>query len=224
MGLRPVKKYNDKRYEITRVKLKVDLFEHIITEPISLLNKDGAVEYHGKIISSLDASHYLNSLLNTIEWKNDEVVIYGKKIITKRKVAWYAEKPFEYSYSNTTKTALPFTNALLELKEIIQHKTGETFNSCLLNLYHNGSEGMAWHSDDEKDLKTNAAIASLSFGAERKFSFKHKATKESVSLILEEGSLLVMKGDTQTYWQHRLPPTKKTDKERVNLTFRTILE
>ena len=99
---------------------------------------------------------------------------------------------------------------------------GETYNSCLLNLYHHGEEGMAWHSDGEKDLKKDGAIGSLSFGAERKFSFKHKKTKQTVSLILEHGSLLVMKDNTQTHWLHRLPPTKLVRNARINLTFRTI--
>ena len=101
-------------------------------------------------------------------------------------------------------------------------KTGEKFNSCLLNLYHNGEEGMTWHSDAEKDLKKNGAIDSLSFGAERKFAFKHKSTKETVSIVLEHGSLLVMKDTTQTNWLHRLPPTKLVHKPRVNITFRAM--
>ena len=143
-------------------------------------------------------------------------------MVTKRKVAWYAEQPFEYSYSNTTKVALPFTKELLALKELVEKETKETYNSCLLNLYHDGSEGMAWHSDGEKDLKKNGAIASLTFGVERKFAFKHKETKEVVSLILQHGSLLVMKDETQTHWLHRLPPTKKVHRPRINLTFRTI--
>jgi alkylated DNA repair dioxygenase AlkB len=105
---------------------------------------------------------------------------------------------------------------------MVEAKTGETFNSCLLNLYHSGEEGMAWHSDGEKDLKKNGAIASLSFGAERRFLFKHKETKQNVSVQLEKGSLLVMKGSTQTHWLHRLPPTKKVKTPRINLTFRTI--
>ena len=167
---------------------------------------------------------YLDYLLNEIQWKNDVAVIFGKRIETKRKVAWYAENPFEYTYSNHTKTALPWTSELLELKELVEKKTGETFNSCLLNLYHNGSEGMAWHSDGETDLKKNGAIASVSFGAERKFAFKHKVSKETISQILENGSLLVMKGTTQTHWMHRLPPTKLVSKPRLNLTFRTIVK
>jgi len=107
---------------------------------------------------------------------------------------------------------------------LVTHKlNGATYNSCLLNLYHNGDEAMAWHSDDEKTLAPNAAIASISLGAERKFAFKHKRTSEIISLLLEHGSLLVMKDTTQTHWLHRLPPTKTTDKPRINLTFRTIV-
>ena len=200
----------------------MELFEIEIDATKNLLPKDGTVNYYGKLFDHIEANHYLDRLLSHIEWRNDEAVIFGKKIITKRKVAWYAEESFEYTYSNTTKSALPWTKELLELKTKVEHKTGETFNSCLLNLYHNGNEGMAWHSDGEKDLKKNGAIASLSFGAERKFAFKHKETKEKVQLVLAQGSLLVMTGTTQTHWLHRLPPTKLIHPPRVNLTFRTI--
>ncbi len=203
---------------------KMDLFETVIDKNKNLLSKDGTVNYFGKIFNENEANHYLKILLNTIEWRNDEAMIFGKKIITKRKVAWYGEKPFEYTYSKITKLAVPWTNELLEIKRLIEQKTGETFNSCLLNLYHNGDEGMAWHSDGETDLKKNGAIGSLSLGAERKFAFKHKQTKEKVELILEHGSLLIMKGATQDHWLHRLPPVKLINKPRVNLTFRTIVE
>lgn len=202
----------------------MDLFNPEINEETNLLPKDGIVNYYGKLFSREKADFYRDTLLNAIEWKNDEAIIFGKLIITKRKVAWYGDSPFEYSYSNTTKKALSWTPELLELKAFIKKKTGETFNSCLLNLYHTGDEGMAWHSDAEKDLKKNGAIASVSFGAERKFAFKHKDTKETISLILEHGSLLVMKDTTQSHWLHRLPPTKTISKPRVNLTFRTIVE
>ena len=201
-----------------------DLFGNNIDESKNHLPYDGEVNYYGTIFNYQQANHYLETLLNTIEWRNDEAIIMGKHIITKRKVAWYGEKPFEYTYSKTTKRALPWTKELLELKTIIEKRTGETYNSCLLNLYHSGEEGMAWHSDGEKDLKKDGAIGSLSFGAERKFAFKHKRTSEVVPIILEHGSLLVMKGSTQTHWLHRLPPTKKVLKPRVNLTFRTIVE
>lgn len=201
----------------------MDLFENSVDRTKNWLPQDGTVNYYGKLLNQKEADFYLNRLLETIEWRNDEAIIFGKKIITKRKVAWYGEKPFEYTYSNTTKYALPWTKELLELKNIIEKETGETFNSCLLNLYHNGDEGMAWHSDGETDLKKNGAIGSLSLGAERKFAFKHKHTNEKIDLILAHGSLLVMKGTTQQYWLHRLPPTKKITAARVNLTFRTIV-
>lgn len=194
-----------------------------MNETINLLPKDGTVNYHGKLFSNQAANHYTDCLLHTIEWKNDEAIIFGKLLITKRKVAWYGDFNFEYTYSNTTKRALPWTKELLLLKTIVEENAGEQFNSCLLNLYHTGEEGMAWHSDAEKDLKKNGAIGSLSFGAERKFSFKHKETKETVSVLLEHGSLLVMKDATQTHWLHRLPPAKKVIKPRINLTFRTII-
>ena len=202
----------------------MDLFDGVMGQPANLLHKDGTVHYYGTVMSQTDANQYLTELLNNIEWKNDVAIIYGKKIVTKRKIAWYGESPYQYSYSNTTKTALPWTKTLLALKAIIENETGETFNSCLLNLYHDGSEGMAWHSDGETDLKEKGAIGSLSFGAERKFAFKHKQSQEIVSLYLQNGSLLVMKGCTQKNWLHRLPPTKLEHKPRVNLTFRTIVE
>jgi len=202
----------------------MDLFTNEIDVNRNLLPKDGTVNYYGKLIPLKEADYYLEALLNRIEWKNDEAVIFGKRIITKRKVAWYGDKPFEYTYSNITKLALPWTKELLELKAMVEDRVGEKFNSCLLNLYHSGDEGMAWHSDAEKDLKKNGAIGSLSFGAERKFAFKHKETKETVSLYLEHGSLLIMKDATQTHWLHRLPPSKLISRPRVNLTFRTIVE
>ena len=200
----------------------MDLFNNEIDSLTNLLPQDGIVNYYKNLLTSQEANRYFDCLLNTIEWKNDQAFIYGKLIITKRKVAWYGDADYEYTYSKNTKRALPWTKELVELKQMIEDKTGEKFNSCLLNLYHNGDEGMAWHSDAEKVLKKNGAIASLSLGAERKFSFKHKETKETISLILENGSLLVMKGSTQTYWLHRLPPTKLISTPRINLTFRSI--
>jgi alkylated DNA repair dioxygenase AlkB len=200
-----------------------DLFSKGTASEINLLPYDGEVNYYGRLFSRQEASNYYDILFHHIEWRNDEAIIFGKRIVTKRKVAWYGDMEFEYTYSNVTKLALPWTKALLELKAVAEQKTGETYNSCLLNLYHSGEEGMAWHSDGEKDLKKNGAIGSMSFGAERKFSFKHKQNKQIVSVILEHGSLLVMKNTTQTHWLHRLPPAKLVTKPRLNLTFRTIV-
>ncbi|SRX73736.1 hypothetical protein AEQU3_01171 [Aequorivita antarctica] len=202
---------------------QINLFHFEMDTEKNLLPKDGTVNYFGKVFSEEEASRYFKILLNTIDWKNDEAMIFGKKIVTKRKVAWYGDHGFDYTYSKITKKAHLWTPELVLLKKQIEKKSGETFNSCLLNLYHSGEEGMAWHSDAEKDLKKNGAIASVSFGVERKFAFKHKETKETVYFNLEPGSLLIMKGTTQTHWLHRLPPTKKVNEARINLTFRTIV-
>lgn len=198
----------------------MDLFSTDIQK--NILPYDGEAIYYGKILSQKEADAYTQILLESIEWKNDEAVIFGKHIITARKVAWYAGNTFSYTYSGTTKQSLLWTKELLELKTMVEKLTGDTYNSCLLNLYHNGNEGMAYHSDDEKTLGKNSSIASLSFGAERKFLFKHKRSKQTISCILENGSLLVMKGATQTNWLHRLPPTTKVNRPRINLTFRTM--
>ncbi len=201
----------------------MELFDFPSDPSVNLLSGEGIVNYYGKLMSASGANAMAQALLDRIEWRNDEAVIYGKRIITKRKVAWYGEEAFSYTYSNNTKTALPWTPELLFLKNLAEKHSGETYNSCLLNLYHDGSEGMAWHSDGEKDLRKNGAIASLSFGAERKFCFKHKKSGEKIDVFLEAGSLLVMKGETQTHWLHRLPPTTKVHQPRINLTFRTIV-
>ena len=200
----------------------MDLFNTQSPHLTNLLPKDGTVNYFGQIFTIAESDDFYKRLMSEIEWENDQALIFGKLIITKRKAAWYGDKSFNYTYSKITKTALPWTGDLLALKQKIEAVSGETFNSCLLNLYHNGDEGMAWHSDAEKDLKKNGAIASVSFGAERKFSFKHKVDKTTVSLTLQNGSLLVMKDETQSHWLHRLPPTKLIQQPRINLTFRMI--
>ncbi|HCN52158.1 MAG TPA: alpha-ketoglutarate-dependent dioxygenase AlkB [Chryseobacterium sp.] len=202
----------------------LSLFEDLSDYPLNILPHDGTVLYYGKVFSKEESDSYYDYLFNQIPWQHDEAIVFGKLILTKRKVAWFGEKAFEYTYSNRTKYAKPWTPELLALKQRCEEVSGETYNSCLLNLYHDGSEGMAYHSDGETDLKKHGAIASLTFGAERKFLFKHKTTKEKVEVFLENGSLLIMKGVTQDNWLHRLPPTTKVKTPRVNLTFRTIEE
>lgn len=183
---------------------------------------DGNAIYYGKVFENDIANNYFDILLNTIAWQHDEAKIFGKHYITARKVAWYALEPFEYRYSGIVKQAHAFNDILHTLKSKAEELTQEQYNSCLLNLYHTGDEGMAWHSDGEKELEADAAIASLSFGAERNFSFKHKQSGERVSVMLEHGSLLVMKGKTQSNWLHRLAPTKRIKTARINLTFRKM--
>ena len=200
----------------------MNLFSQLLDPPINLLPQDGEANYHGIVLDAETADYFLAYLMNNIAWKNDAAIIFNKKVITKRKVAWYASQAFDYTYSKITRSALPWTPELLNLKNTVEAISGETFNSCLLNLYHNGDEGMAWHSDSEKQLKRNGAIASVSLGAERRFMFQHKTTKATLASVLQHGSLLVMKGATQTHWLHRLPPSKKIHSARINLTFRTI--
>ena len=189
----------------------------------NILNKDGTVNYYGKILSSEEAKQYFGLLMQNIQWEKDELIIFGKHITTKRKVAWYGDSEYLYAYSSTTKRALAWTKELSELKQVVEEYAEIKFNSCLLNLYHDGSEGIGWHSDDEKSIEKNSSIASLSLGAERKFSFKHKQTKQTISLVLEHGSLLMMKDATQTNWLHSLPKSEKVTGPRINLTFRKMI-
>ncbi|MCB1229931.1 MAG: alpha-ketoglutarate-dependent dioxygenase AlkB [Verrucomicrobiae bacterium] len=189
----------------------------------NLLPCDGIVNYHGPILSAEEADHYFARLRETIAWRHDEVTLFGRHIVTAREVAWYGDRDFAYTYSGTTRTALPWTEELAELKTTIETLLDSPFNSCLINLYHSGSEGMGWHSDDETTLVENATIASLSLGAERKFSLRHKRVREKkVSVILEPGSLLAMRGETQQHWSHALPKSKRVTDERINLTFRLM--
>ena len=187
-----------------------------------IINKDGIAVYHAQIMSDEEIECYFNVLFNNIAWQNEVVIMFGKEITTKRKVAFYSDPAISYTYSNKTKLGVHWTSTLLKIKNSIEALTGAQYNACLLNLYHNGDEGMGWHSDDEKEIYPNSSIASISLGAERKFAFKHKHSQETVSLLLGNGSLLEMKGEIQKYWLHALPKTKKIIAPRINLTFRKM--
>ena len=186
----------------------------------NLLPFDGELYYFGHIFPIAEANHWQQILTQKIAWKNDELLMFGKKIITNRKVALYADNTTTYTYSKQTKQALAWTPELLQLKQIIETKTAQTFNMCLLNLYHHGKESMGWHSDNESELQANGSIASLSLGAERKFMFKHKESKKIITINLAHGSLLLMKGTIQQHWLHQLPAMAKVEAPRINLTFR----
>ena len=188
----------------------------------TIINKDGIAMYTDSLIPAEKSELFLLQLSKNIQWKNDESVIFGKHYTTRRKTAWYGDRPFNYTYSKIKRTALPWTNELLEIKHIVENNESTKFNSCLLNFYHDGDDGMGWHADNEKELKKNSVIASVSLGAERKFSFKHKKNKEKIDLMLGNGSLLVMKEQIQNHWMHQLPKSKKVREPRINLTFRTI--
>ncbi|WP_029038348.1 alpha-ketoglutarate-dependent dioxygenase AlkB family protein [Salinimicrobium xinjiangense] len=190
--------------------------------PQNILPLEGEAWYFGKIFPAAEAEAYFQKLLDKANWQHDEVMMYGKRIITARKTAWYGEEEFEYTYSKITRKAGLWIPELLPLKAKVEEVTGLKFNSCLLNLYHSGEEGMSWHSDAEAELGKEPAIASVSLGAQRKFVMKHKASAEKIELQLEPGSLLLMAGETQQHWLHSLPKTKKVKEPRINLTFRNI--
>ena len=193
-------------------------------EAINIINEDGECIYFGVVYDHNEINNYFNLLLNTVNWQPEVIVMFGKEITTKRKVAFYGEEAIEYTYSNKTKKSLLWNGPFLDIKNKIEQITETSYNACLLNLYHDGNEGMGWHSDDEKEIVPNSSITSMSFGAERKFSFKHKSTKETVSVMLENGSLLEMKGTIQQHWLHQLPKTTKVSSPRINLTFRQMIQ
>jgi alkylated DNA repair dioxygenase AlkB len=191
-------------------------------EPENLLPKDGIAIYHGVVFDEQEANGICKELFNAIPWKQDEVVMFGKKIITKRKVAWFADAGITYTYAGVKKSGLEWTSALIRIKQKVEGLTGAKYNACLLNLYHEGEEGMGWHQDNEKEMVTGSSIASLSFGAVRKFVFKHAKTNERLDIELDHGSLLDMKGAIQQHWYHSLPKTKRVKQMRINLTFRLM--
>ena len=193
---------------------------HVAQPQGNLLPSDGEAFYLGRILTAKESRSYFDALLETIAWKHDTATIFGKQIVTARKVAWYGDQPYAYTYSGSTKEALPWTAELRELKARVESVSNAKFNSCLLNLYRSGNEGMSWHSDDEKMLTPRAPIASLSLGAERTFSFKHRTNGQKATVILEDGSLLIMAGATQEHWLHSLPKSARVNAPRINLTFR----
>ena len=186
----------------------------------NLLPYDGEAFYLKNVFTTTVADQYFSALEKNILWEHDEGILFGKHYITDRMVAWYGDQPFVYSYSKAPKEALPWTKTLLAIKKTVEEEASCRFNSCLLNYYHHGDEGMGWHSDNEKEMLKEGTIASLSLGATRKFSFKHKKTKETVALELTHGSLLLKKKEIQEHWLHSLPKTKKVNSSRINLTYR----
>lgn len=187
----------------------------------NLLPYDGEVNYYGRIVR--DADRYFDLLMRDVPWEHDRVFINGEVRNTRRKVAWYGDDGFLYAYSGVTRRAIPWIEPLVQIRGMAERYVQTAFNSCLANLYADGTEGMSWHSDDEAELGQDTVIASVSLGAERRFLLRHKRTKETVQVILEHGSLLVMKGATQTHWMHSVPAAARVMKPRVNLTFRTFV-
>jgi len=201
-----------------------DLFAPAPTD--NLLPYDGKVNDLGVLID--DATALYNTLLNELPWQPDIVTLFGKTHITTRKIVWMGDTDADYQYSGHVRQTVPWTDIVFHVKQRIEQSLAEigviaNFNTCLLNYYPSGADGMGYHADDEKELGHQPVIASLSLGATRKFVFKHKKTQDKVELYLESGQLVVMHGDTQTFWKHTITKTRTVDAGRISLTFRHML-
>lgn len=187
----------------------------------NLPNSD--ISYYPNFIENLKADSYLKNLKKNIPWQQDAIKVYGKTYAQPRLTALFGNNGKSYSYSNITMNPHPFTLELLEVKKAIESIAKVDFTTCLLNLYRDGKDSNGWHADDEIELGANPVIASISLGEERFFHLRHKNDKTlKQKVLLQHGSLLLMKGETQHFWQHQIPKTAKQIKERINLTFRVV--
>lgn len=184
--------------------------------------KNGEYVYYPDFFDKAKADCFLDSFVNNIDWKQESMNMYGKQVLFPRLTAWYGDNDKPYSFSGITLNPHPWNQDLLEIRKAIEPVCGVQFNSVLLNLYRNGNDSISWHTDAEKELGRNPVIASVNFGAERKFQIKHNETQETRDIILKHGSLLIMRGELQHYWKHQVPKQKAITQPRVNLTFRVI--
>ena len=189
----------------------------------NLLPMDGSAYYVPDFLNKEASNPLIDQLQNSLQWQVDQLIMFGKLVTTRRKVAWVGDPGCTYSYSGVKRDPQPWIPELLTIKAKLERLTQSKFNSCLLNFYHDGADGMGWHSDDERELNAQSPIASLSLGSTRKFAFRHKKEKLSTSLFLENGSALIMNAPTQQFWQHALLKTKTVHTPRINLTFRNII-
>ncbi|WP_201615168.1 alpha-ketoglutarate-dependent dioxygenase AlkB family protein [Psychrobacter sp. JCM 18902] len=206
-----------------------DLFAPTPTD--NLLPYDGQVNDLGVVIN--DANALYENLLTELPWQSDIVTLFGKTHVTTRQIVWMGDHDVSYHYSGQTRRAIPWSKQMLHVKRHIEQQLSSSginvdFNSCLLNHYPSGEDGMGYHADDEKELGAQPIIASLSLGARRKFVFKHKTIRQKnkpvkVELYLESGQLIVMHGDTQDFWMHTITKTKTVSSGRISLTFRKVL-
>jgi alkylated DNA repair dioxygenase AlkB len=201
-----------------------DLFSPAPTD--NLLPYDGKVNDLGVIIDDTDILY--NTLLNELPWQSDIVTLFGKTHVTTRQIVWMGDKDANYQYSGHVRQTTPWSDVVFHVKQDVEQALSEigvmvNFNTCLLNYYPSGTDGMGYHADDEKELGHQPVIASLSLGATRKFVLKHKKTQDKVELHLESGQLVVMHGDTQKFWKHTITKTKKVSEGRISLTFRQMV-
>jgi alkylated DNA repair dioxygenase AlkB len=167
----------------------------------------------------------LRELIVQIPWRAEDIVVGGKKYRQPRLMAWYGDRGRSYTYSRIRLEPLPWTDLLTSIRRQVEITAQSEFNSVLLNYYRDHRDSMGMHSDDEPELGSRPAIASVSLGHERTFILKHRTRKEleRVTLPLESGSLLLMKGDTQRHWKHGIDKERRPCGPRINLTFRQIL-
>ena len=184
--------------------------------------QDAEVYYLPNHLPAALASEYFDNLRNTLAWQQPSITLYGKTHKIPRLQAWYGDADAHYAYSNMPMQPMPWTKSLLELKHICETQIKQEFNSVLVNYYRHGQDSMGMHADDEPELGEQPIIASLSLGGARNFDFKHKQSAEKVRIRLQHGSLLVMQGDTQHYWQHGINKSKRDMQARINLTFRKV--
>jgi len=185
---------------------------------------DGELTFIPDFFNALESKKYFQELIDTIAWKQDEIKMFGKLLPIPRLQAWYGDLKKSYTYSGIKMTPNNWTKTLLEIKYRIESVCSESFSSVLLNRYRDGRDSMGWHADDEKELGQNPVIASVNFGATLSFQLRRKDNHQEKQIIeLESGSLLIMQGSTQHFWQHQIPKTAKPVGERINLTFRRIL-
>lgn len=196
----------------------------LFNTPIIFDLPDADITYIPGFFNTVLANHYFQSLLKTTPWQQDDITIFGKTYAQPRLTALFANNTKPYSYSNILMKPHAFNETLLEIKkEVDSLIKPQAFTTCLANLYRDGSDSNGWHADNEKELGTNPIIASVTLGAERVFHLKHRTKKEAKQKItLQHGSVLLMKGTTQTHWLHKIPKTKKYIDQRINLTFRII--
>ncbi len=192
----------------------------------SLPITDGKLDYYANWLGADDADNFFVELKKTVQWQRSVLNMYGRSIAIPRLNAWYGDQGRDYGYSGHRFRALPWLPLLKKLKGEIEAETGFTFNSVLVNCYRDGDDSVAWHSDDEPELRKNPAIASLSLGAERVFQLRHRYQEQAkvTKIALAHGSLLLMSGQLQHYWQHQLPKVAAKTGERINLTYRYIHE
>ena len=176
----------------------------------------------GELADLQKQSNLKEELIESLIFRKDKIKMFGKTYEQPRLVAFYSDEGVCYKYSGIDMVGETWSPKILELKKLIQSKTGHFFNSVLINVYRNGQDYMSFHSDDERELGPNPCIASLSIGAERDFLFKHKTSNEKHRIRLKDSSLLLMKGKTQRYWKHSIPKRIRVAESRINLTFRTI--